>query len=262
MNISEVYCKKALAKSHLPEYEYALNPYYGCLHACVYCYAPYVLHEKRDWGSFIDIKRNVPDVLVRELYGAKKLHIGIGTVTDAYQSIEKTYELTRLCLQQIKKYQFPISIQTKSPLVLRDLDILSNMKCVDIGITITSYEDNFFEHGAPNVSERFACIEKLVEKNISVWLFVGPFLPYITEKSLDSIIKFAKKTNIQLIFDKLRLKNNLKTKILKVIEKKYSEYYENYVKIFKGEIKYYEIIIPKIHTLCKNYAVKYHFFKW
>ncbi len=122
MRVSDVDCKRALGPSKLPGLDYALNPYRGCAFGCVYCYSPAVLREARPLGSFVEARRNIPNALARELKSSRRGLVGIGTVTDPYQPLEGRYRLARLCLEQLLRYDFPISIQTKSPIVIRDLD--------------------------------------------------------------------------------------------------------------------------------------------
>ena len=104
--LKEITCKSALSISNLSGLDYALNPYKGCEHGCIYCYAPSVLREDRNWGEFVDIKRNIPSVLAKELKTKKKGTIGISTVTDPYQPVEKKFEITRKCLDQISKNDY------------------------------------------------------------------------------------------------------------------------------------------------------------
>ena len=128
MNIKFIKCKSALSISKLPGLDYSLNPYVGCQHNCVYCYAPNVLKIDRiNWGNIIGIKSNIPVILSKELKKKKIGIIGISTVTDPYQPIEKKYKLTRYCLDQLIKYDFPIHIQTKSSIINRDIDIISKI---------------------------------------------------------------------------------------------------------------------------------------
>ena len=91
MKITEVECKTALSKSNLPGLDYSLNPYRGCQHSCAYCYVPNVLRIKRNnWGKFVDVKTNIPNVLSNELRKKKPGVVAISTVTDPYQAVEKS----------------------------------------------------------------------------------------------------------------------------------------------------------------------------
>ena len=133
MIIKEVICKTALSKSNLPGLDYSLNPYRGCQHNCAYCYVPNVLRIKRsNWGNFVYIKKNIPTVLSKELRNKKQGVVALSTVTDPYQPIEKKFKLTRYCLEQLLKIDFPVCLQTKSSLISRDLDIISKFSNAEI----------------------------------------------------------------------------------------------------------------------------------
>ncbi len=178
IEVKEVPCRTALSISGL-ESDYAINPYRGCSHGCIYCYAPFVLKEKRTWGTFVDIRRTIPAVLAKELKSKPPGTVRLGSVTDPYQPVEKIYQLTRLCLQQLKKAEIPVIIQTKSDLVLRDIDLFQDMD-VDVGMTVTSIDDTFtktFEPGSPMVGSRLEALGKLNDAGINTWAFIGPLIP-------------------------------------------------------------------------------------
>jgi DNA repair photolyase len=131
MNIKEIQASTAISASGLPGLDFALNPYRGCQHACAYCYSPDVLREARwrEWGDFVDVKKNLPILLSKQKNKLSGV-VGLGTVTDPYQQAEEKYKITRYCLEQLARSDCTVSIQTKSDLVLRDLDILKKMKKV------------------------------------------------------------------------------------------------------------------------------------
>jgi len=168
--IKEIKVKTALSPTHLPGLDYALNPYRGCTHACVYCYAPSVIHwDKGKWGELVEVKINLPRILSKELRVKKKGVVGLGTVTDPYQPSEKKYEITRRCLELLLLHDFPVCIQTKSSLVLRDIDLLKEFKNVEVGITLTALDDTLgekMEPGASSVSERLRALFELREIGI------------------------------------------------------------------------------------------------
>ncbi|MFQ5887175.1 MAG: radical SAM protein, partial [Candidatus Hydrothermarchaeales archaeon] len=212
MKITTATCKTALSPSRLLGYDYALNPYRGCQHACAYCYAPYVLREDREWGSFADVKLNIPTVLAKELRKKPKGVVGISTVTDPYQPIEKRYELTRRCLRELLKRDFPICIQTKSSLVLRDIDLLERFSQKEVGFTLTTINDDLrkrYEPNASSVEERLKAIEVLANRGIKTWVFLGPIMPYITTKDndLEALISALKRAKADyIIVDRLNIK--------------------------------------------------------
>ncbi|MFX0194805.1 MAG: radical SAM protein [Candidatus Hodarchaeota archaeon] len=259
MKVTEVSCKSALSKSGLG-YDYALNPYRGCEHGCTYCYAPAVLRETRPWGQFVDIKRNIPSILAKELRRRMKGHVGIGTVTDAYQPVEQRYEVTRRCLEQLLRFDFPISIQTKSSLVLRDLDLLKQFSQVDVGVTITSYDDNLrqvFEPRAASVSERLVTLEQLSAHGIATWLFLGPILPSITDKNLEDLIKAAMKSGVQeIIIDKLRLKAGIWKRMVHGLKQTNPELIKVFRRTLWSNNPYFTIVGDEIKHLCNNYRIR------
>jgi len=257
--ISEITCKTALSNSALPGLDYALNPYRGCLHACVYCYAPAVLREEREWGSFAGVKINMPGLLSNELRKKKKGVVGVSTVTDAYQPPEKKYELTRHCLEILLKHDFPLCVQTKSSLVLRDLDMIQKFSKREVGFTITTLDEEArkkYEPFSSPVEERLSALEEIASKGIKTWVFLGPIMPYITGNGdeLQILIKELSKIKVESIMaDKLRMKPGLKEKIMRFISKDYPELVPEYENLNND---YFNTAKTKIMKLCKEHSVK------
>lgn len=261
MKINEITCKTALSASRLPGLDYALNPYRGCEHNCVYCYAPSVLNEKRKWGSFVDVKRNLPNVLAKELKKKKKKgRIGIGTVTDPYQPVERKYEITRRCLEVLLKHDFPVCIQTKSSLILRDVDIIKKFSEKEVGFTITTIDDKArkkYEPHSSSVKERLSALKTLEENNIHTWVFIGPIMPFITEKNIDKLIENIAKAGVKkVIVDRLNLKPGVWEKIKTFLSEYYSELIPNYENVLFTKNDYFENVENKIRMICKEYNIK------
>ncbi|MFP4546062.1 MAG: radical SAM protein [Methanomassiliicoccales archaeon] len=181
--------KRALSPSGLPGLDYALNPYGGCEHGCLYCYAPNILHLSREeWGREVKVKANLPLLLSRELKGREGV-IGIGTVTDPYQPVEREARITRKCLQVIARHGNRASLHTKSDLVLRDLDLLRSS--VEVGVTITGIDERLsavLEPGAPSPVRRLEAVAELVGEGIDAYVLVGPLLP-----SVGGVEEFARR---------------------------------------------------------------------
>jgi DNA repair photolyase len=218
MIIKEVVCKTALSKSNLPGLAYSLNPYRGCQHNCAYCYAPNVLRIKRSsWGNFLDIKKNIPTVLSKELKNKKQGVVAISTVTDPYQPMEKKYNLTRYCLEQLLKYDFPICLQTKSDLITRDLDIISQFSNAEIMFSIGTLNDNerkFLEPNASPIKKRLEALKKSSEIGIKTNIFFGPIYPTINLEELPNIIDIFKENGAkEIMIDKLNFKPGIKDNI-------------------------------------------------
>ncbi len=262
MKISTVPCKTALSPSRLMGYDYALNPYRGCQHGCVYCYAPYVLREKRNWGEFVEVRDNLPRLLSKELRRKKKGVVGISTVTDAYQPVEKQFEITRRALEQLQRYDFPICIQTKSSLVLRDLDLIQSFSQKEVGFTVTTIDDELrrrYEPGASPVEERLIALESLADAGIDTWAFLGPIMPYITDKgsNLEALILGLKKSKIRyLMVDRLNIKKGMRPRLLDFVKREFPELEERYRML---PVDYFEDVKLKIKKLCKDQELKVEF---
>jgi len=229
MEIKEKKCRTIMSESGLST-DYTINPYTGCSHACVYCYAPYILRERREWGSFVDVKINAPEVLLKEMHRKKKKEILISSVTDPYQSLEKKYKITRQLLERLKNTNFIVSILTKSTLVSRDLDLLKKTNC-EIGLTITTLDERaakIFEPGAPSPMGRLKILSYLKTSGIKTYIFFGPLLPFISDVNLEKTInRFSMARPDYIIVDTLNIKGrNHWKKIKNVLEKNYPDLVE------------------------------------
>lgn len=186
--IREVTAKNILTKSRLPASDYCINPYVGCLHGCIYCYARFMrrfTQHTEKWGTFLDVKINAADVLRRDLSRHPPKGVALlGSVTDAYQNAERKYRITRSVLEVLLEQQFPISILTKSDLVLRDIDLLKQFQSCDVGLTITMLDEQArrrFEPSSVSSSRRLRCLKMLHNNNIRTYAFIGPILPLFTD---------------------------------------------------------------------------------
>ena len=126
MRTGERLCKGILSKSGIAGIDYAVNPYLGCSHACVYCYARFMTrfnHAGEEWGTFVDAKVNCVEVLRAEAIKKTRGKVLLSSVTDPYQPLEARYKLSRGAIEELLKHQYPLSVLTKSNLVLRDIDL-------------------------------------------------------------------------------------------------------------------------------------------
>jgi len=167
--------------------DYCVNPYTGCLHGCIYCYAvfmqKFIAHEGQ-WGTFVDAKLNCAEVLAKEITRRKPGKVMVGSVTDAYQEVEEKFGLTRGCLEILVGTEFEVSILTKSDLILRDLDLISGNTNVDAGFTITTLDESMallFEPGAPAPSRRLDAMAELSRSGANTWAFLGPLIPGVSD---------------------------------------------------------------------------------
>ena len=181
MLIREIHAKTILSKSQVSDY--AVNAYVGCQHACVYCYAKFMKRftgHQEAWGAFVDVKVNAAELLAKEIAKKKRGRVWISGVCDAYQPLERKYQLTRKCLEVLVRNEWPVRVQTKSPLVLRDLDILKQGGDVEVGFTITTADERMrkiFEPGAPPVMKRIEALMVLHRAGIRTFVMIAPLLP-------------------------------------------------------------------------------------
>ncbi|MDR2440541.1 MAG: radical SAM protein [Planctomycetaceae bacterium] len=210
MLIREIETKHILTHSKLPGLGYSINPYVGCQHACVYCYARFMkrfTNHDEPWGQFVDIKTNSAEVFDKDILKVKSGEGAfIASVTDAYQPIEGQYKLTRSLLERIADLppdllynEFAVSILTKSDLVLRDLDILKRLKKISVGFSISMMNETasrFFEPRCSPIRQRLAALKTLHDNGIRTYAFISPVLPGITDlpaifAALEGIVEYV-----------------------------------------------------------------------
>jgi DNA repair photolyase len=236
MKVREIKVKSILGKSSIGDY--CINPYVGCMIGCIYCYADYYTRKfsnhHEEWGSYVDVKINAPEVLLKEISKKKKGIVYISSLTDAYQPLEAKYKITRKILEILARYDWPVVIQTKSSLVLRDLDVLKKFSKIEVGFTIISLDEGKsrkLEKFASSPKERVKALKILKERGIKTFVFIGPIMPFTKIEEIEKIIKETKEFVDEFYFDKLNLKPGLIEKIRKiegfeeVEEKKMNEYY-------------------------------------
>lgn len=192
MIVREIQAKSILNKSKI--FDYCLNPYTGCQINCAYCYARLFMRRysghKEAWGEFVDVKINAPELLRKQLQRAKRGIVWISSVCDPYQPLEAKYKLTRQCLKELAQKSFPVNIQTKSKLALRDLDLFQKFEEIEVGSTITTDNEKVsrvFEPRASSVSDRIEMLETIRKTGIRTFAFIGPLLPGNPEKLIERL---------------------------------------------------------------------------
>ncbi|MBE0519259.1 MAG: radical SAM protein [Thermoplasmata archaeon] len=186
LTVKLVKCKNAVSPSKLPGLDWAVNPYRGCEHGCAYCYVQDVTRFSlgSPWGETVEVKANFAKQLKKELGKRVSGVYGIGTVTDPYQPAEARYELTRNCLQILKRFGASISILTKSDLVLRDLDILSSWTDAEVGMSLACVDEglsSILEPRAPAPIRRLGALSRLVDAGIDTYLMAAPIVPGLSD---------------------------------------------------------------------------------
>jgi DNA repair photolyase len=210
MGVREIQAKSILQKSRLPGVDYVLNPYTGCVHGCVYCYARFMkrfTNHAEPWGSFLDAKVNAPELLARQLARRRTPLtecVLLSSVTDPYQPPEKKFELTRRLLEILAHHDVPVSILTKSDLILRDADILARFTSAEVGISFGTADDAWsllLEPRASPPSQRLAALRTLRERGIGTYAFVSPFLPGVShiDRIVDALAGTADAIGVEAI---------------------------------------------------------------
>ncbi|MBC7333855.1 MAG: radical SAM protein [Actinobacteria bacterium] len=181
MIIKEIYSKSILSPSKV--YPYVINPYIGCQHGCFYCYARFMKKytgHKETWGEFVDIKVNTPELLKKEIKKKKLGKVWISGVCDPYQPVEERYKLTYKCIEILVQNNWPVVIQTKSPLVLRDINIFKIGKNFEVGLSIGTADDiirKLFEPNAPSIDDRVWALDELHKAGVRTYAMIAPMLP-------------------------------------------------------------------------------------
>ena len=259
---SSINCKTALSPSKLPGLRYSLNPYLGCEHGCLYCYSKAIFRDRDmalNWGKFVKAKQNIAEVLTQEVKRKPRGVVGVSTVTDPYQPIESKTLLTRKCLEILAKHDFQTSIQTKSILVLRDIDILKPKK-FDVGVTITTMDRDIARKLEPRSSPpdaRAHVPEELAPRGFETWVFLGPIIPEIndSEEGIAQVVEVARKTKSKLLYDRLNLKQWVLEFLTPFLEQEKPGLAQRLPAILSAKSDYWRKISSMIETMCKEKSV-------
>ena len=237
--------KSILNKSKLSSIDYTINPYIGCEFSCKYCYASYlsnlVKEDNDKWGEYVYIKKNAIELLKKEL-GKMILNfqtpsIMLSSATDPYQYIESKEKITENILKTFVDFKFKgeLLVLTKSPLILRDINILKDINNLTVSLSIAHNNDkikDFFEPNTPSIKSRFNTLTKLNQNGFNTCVFVSPILPYFENhiQELEDLFKKIKDSGTNnIVYDLLNMHGNM----------------TRYVKLFKNSTKGKSLYIDK-----------------
>ncbi len=179
--IREVHVNAALRKDPLPGLDYSFNPYIGCYHACTFCYVPRLLQTERSaWGTSVVVKRNAATVLAKEIRKFPRGLVAISTATDPYQFVEGKYRVTRHGLEVLLRADWPVSVLSRAPLMLRDLDLFVRFKDIEVGMSVPTLDDRaraVLEPWAPPIEARLRCLAQLAEAGLTTFVGFAPAYP-------------------------------------------------------------------------------------
>jgi len=262
MKVKEIKAKSIIVKSNLPEGDYVINPYIGCQHGCVFCYARFMKRftgHKEPWGSFVDVKINAHDLIKDKKY--EKKYITLGSVTDCYQPLDKKYKLTRKILKKLIPLQPHIDILTKSDLVVRDIDLLKRFKHSMVAISLSSLDDKMrreLEPLAPSLDRRIKALKKLHRTGIYSVIFISPLLPEIT--NWKQIINKTRSFIDEYWFENLNLYPSIKDNIYRFLKRNKPELIKKYDKIYSKNSKYWYEIEKEIREFCDKNKIKFRIY--
>lgn len=262
VTVKTIQVSSYLSPSQLPGIDRVINPYVGCPHKCMYCYAEFMKrfsrrHGNEVWGDFLDVKLCDQALTVKD--GETIL---LGSVTDPYNPYEAQYKLTRKILEQIVKrelFQAKYQILTKSSLILRDLDLLKQIKQLRVGISMNTLDDHFRKQIEPyssNVSKRIGALRVLKENGIDTYLFMSPIFPGITD--FESLVDVVQPFVNVVCFENLNLRSAFKPRILNFVGEQYPLLTQLFEEIYvKKKNDYWEGVLRKINTVCTKRGLRY-----
>ena len=251
--------KNLLTPSKLPGVDYVINPYIGCPHKCLYCYAEFMKRfsdHTKDWGDFTDIK--IPDtpIPLRRLAGKRLV---ISSVTDPYNPFEKRHGVTRSVLEQLAGVPVAVTIITKSDLIVRDMALIAGLENAEVAFSLNSLDDTFrrlFEPRAPDAKRRLAAMRRLHDAGIRTILFMSPIFPGITDFS--AIIRASSTFTDEYWFENLNLDNMAHNRVARAIGRHYPELVPLYRTLYRdGDRTFWNELARDIADYCREHGIAF-----
>lgn len=258
LTVREVKVKSVITKTYIPVCDYAVNPYIGCTHACKYCYASFMKRFTRHlepWGEFLDVKF-WPKIENPCKYAGKEMFFG--SVTDPYNPQEETYCRTRSLLKQLQGSGIKLSIQTKSDLVLRDLDLIRTFPDARVGFSINTQDESFKNDmdQAVSIERRLAAMKRLHDEGIRTTCFISPIFPGITD--VEAIIDCVRDRCNLVWLENLNLRGSYKPVVLGYIQEKHPDLMTLYEEIYMhGSHLYWERLDAGLREYAKKNGLEY-----
>mgnify|MGYP003517765627 FL=1 len=231
-----------------------MNIYRGCTHGCIYCDARSTCYQMKHAFEDIEVKINAPELLEQALRRKrKKCMIGTGAMSDPYLHLEKKLQLTRRCLERIDEYGYGLTIQTKSDMILRDLDLLKSInrktKCV-VQMTLTTYDESLCRILEPNVcttARRIEVLNIMRDEGIPTIVWLTPVLPFIndTEENIQSLLNECRKADVHGIMTfgiGVTLRDGDRQYFYQKLDQYFPGMKERYIKTYGNA---YELPVPK-----------------
>jgi len=261
MKIREIKAKSIITRSNLPDADYVINPYVGCVHSCLYCYARFMKKftgHKEPWGRFIDIKVNAPDLIPVGSLKYRGKSILLSSVTDPYNPFEKKYQLTRRILEKLIPLKPKLDVQTKSDLILRDVDLLKRFRSCRAGLTVTTLDDNLrkeIEPSTSSIQKRIKALKKLKEAEVKTYVFVGPILPFFTDWK--KIVLSTKEFAGLYMFENLNIVGTVWNPVKNWLKEKYPDLLKEYERIYFTKCGYWDKVESEVEKFCREQKVDF-----
>ena len=257
MQVAKVCAKNILTRSKIGSGGYAINPYVGCPHGCIYCYAEFmrgVTGHEEAWGEFLDVKDFDAASLVKFTASHGGGCVFMSSVTDCYNPYEAQFGATRKVLEVLVGSDINLQILTKSNLVTRDIDLLQTMPNVRVGVSLSVVDENLrrmLEPRASSITARIAAIKKLRAAGVKTYIFVAPIFPQITPV-FDIISRYGDAAD-EIWFDRLNLYPNFRDKILAFIGRNFPMLLPLYKQIYLfGDNGYFERLAGEIRLAARE----------
>ncbi|MBU1131120.1 radical SAM protein [Patescibacteria group bacterium] len=264
IKITEIKAKSIIAKSGLPDSDFVINPYRGCQHGCLYCYAKFMArfsNHHGPWGRFLDVKINAADLIPQNTNKYKNKSIVMASVTDPYQPMERKYKLTREILTKLIPLKPKLCMLTKSDLIVRDIDLLKKFDQCSAGISLSLLDDQIrkeVESGASAVEQRINALKELKKAKIFTVLFMSPLLPELSP--WPEIILKTKKFVDEFWFENLNVKADNWLELSIWLKKKYPRLLKKYREIYFTKNNYWPKLKQQIKQFCQNNRVRHQIY--
>lgn len=263
-------------------FNWSINPYRGCAHGCSFCYARSThtflgLTADDTFQKHIFVKKNAPEVLRQQLEKLARRHhydlaelsryiglVALGTATDPYQPIEARAQVTRRCLGVLADYQVPVTITTRSPLILRDLDILTTMNVKSVNISVSTMNKTVWrnlEPASPAPEKRLDTVQALAQEGLNAGIFLAPIIPLLTDdrESLTHVIAAAKTAAARFAMASvLRLGPEVKPWFFAVVDEHYGGLASRLQATYRASLPpkpYTEALFRKVHSIMAEHGL-------
>ena len=253
--------------------ENGMNLYRGCSHGCIYCDSRSTCYQFTHAFEDIEVKQNAPELLERALRSKrKKCMIGTGAMCDPYMHCEEELQMTRKCLELIDRYEFGVTILTKSDRILRDIDLLESInqkaKCV-VQMTLTTYDEALCSILEPNVCgthRRFEVLEQMRERGIPTMVWLTPILPFIndTKENIIGILNYCIQAQVYgvICFDMgLTLREGDREYFYQALDQSFPGLKERYIKTYANS--YYvpspqnKELMKLFQNICQTHGIQW-----